>query len=665
MTRASNLVAILAFLVAGALAWGTAELGARWIERSSVRVVDETLVANGLDWVELYPDGLQLVLTGIAPTEASRFRAITLAGGVVDAERLIDAMDVVDPASLAPPRFSLEILRNDAGISLIGLVPTTGGRDALTAGLADLARSQQVTDMVETADHAVPETWDAALRFAMTALEDLPRSKISVEANRVEITAVSDSAEEKRALETRLSRRAPADVVLALNISAPRPVITPFILRATKSEDSFDFDACSADTEAARDTIMAAAIIAGFEGKADCVIGLGVPSTSWAAATSLGIAALSELPGGTLTFSDADVTLIASQGTEQVTFDRVVGRLKGDLPELFSLQAVLPPKLEDSGNTTIEAPEFVATLSPEGILQMRGRLRDESQESAVLSFARAYFGVSGTYIATRPMEALPGDWTTRVFAGLEGLSYLNNGALLVEAGVVELRGVTGRQSTTADLSRVLSAKLGQSARFVVDVRYDEMLDPLANIPTPEECVLRLNAVLAEKKITFDPGSATFDVSAIDQLNALADAFEDCDYVPMEIGGHTDSQGREEMNRGLSQQRADAVRNALIDRGVPPGILIAVGYGEAEPIADNDTEEGREANRRIAFTLSTEALAAQAPEIDDGEDAETAEIIDETGPNPPTTPLPRPVAEDTAVEPAPDETEQAPAPEVSE
>ena len=62
---------------------------------------------------------------------------------------------------------------------------------------------------------------------------------------------------------------------------------------------------------------------------------------------------------------------------------------------------------------------------------MRGRLKDIAQETAVLSFARAHFGVSDTYIATRPLDNLPGDWTTRVFAGLEGLSYLNNGVLLV------------------------------------------------------------------------------------------------------------------------------------------------------------------------------------------------------------------------------------------
>ena len=616
MTRASNLVAVAAFVLAAVLSYGVAVLGASWIEKRSVEAVAEAFTQNGIDWAELYPDGLQLALSGTAPTEASRFRAMTIAGQVVDAERLIDAMDVLDAASLSAPRFSLEILRNGSGISLIGLMPASAGRATLAQEISDLAEGKTVTDMVETADYPVPDTWEAAVRFGINALSDLPRSKISIEANRVAITAVSDSDTEKRSLETQLARQKPADVALELDISAPRPVITPFTFRLTKSSSGLQFDACSADTDEARAEILSAATTAGFEGRANCVIGLGVPSITWGSAVATAINALAELPGGTLTFSDADITLIASDTTEQELFDRVVGRLKGELPDVFSLQAVLPPRLEESGEAASDAPEFVATLSPEGIVQMRGRLMDSAQETAVLSFARAHFGTGDTYIATRPLDALPGNWTARVFAGLEGLSYLNNGSLLVEEGALTLRGVTGKTSTKADLSRVLSDKLGQSAIFTVDVRYDEALDPLASIPTPEECVARLNAVLSEKKITFAPGSATFDAEAAEQLKLLAEAFVDCEYVPMEIGGHTDSQGREEMNRGLSQQRADAVRNALIDRRVPPGILTAVGYGETQPIASNDSEDGREANRRIEFALrrdpdTTEPVAAAA------------------------------------------------------
>jgi len=71
---------------------------------------------------------------------------------------------------------------------------------------------------------------------------------------------------------------------------------------------------------------------------------------------------------------------------------------------------------------------------------------------------------------------------------------------------------------------------------------------------------------------------------------------------MEISGYTDSQGREEMNKALSQERADAVLRALRDRRVASVSLTATGYGEIDPVAGNDSEEGREANRRIEFKL---------------------------------------------------------------
>ena len=109
-------------------------------------------------------------------------------------------------------------------------------------------------------------------------------------------------------------------------------------------------------------------------------------------------------------------------------------------------------------------------------------------------------------------------------------------------------------------------------------------------------------VLAKQKITFPPGSAEIDAATGQLMTRLADAMNECTALPLEIAGHTDSQGSEEGNRALSQARADAVLLALQGRRVEVSEMRAVGYGEARPIADNETEEGREANRRIEFTL---------------------------------------------------------------
>ena len=128
---------------------------------------------------------------------------------------------------------------------------------------------------------------------------------------------------------------------------------------------------------------------------------------------------------------------------------------------------------------------------------------------------------------------------------------------------------------------------------------------MANIPTPEECMAEVKAITDAKKLTFEPGSADLDAESLTAVSAIADVLLGCPEIEIVIAGHTDSQGRETMNLALSQQRAEAVVSALRAERLPwPGIY-PQGFGESQPIAENDTEEGREANRRIEFGLYSE------------------------------------------------------------
>lgn len=597
----------IVFVTVAAVSLASATVVAGVIERRSEQEIRTALALEGQDWVTVEADGLVVRLTGMAETEALRFRALSVAGTVIDAARVIDAMEVRPAAELAAPDFSVEILRNDDGVSLIGLIPAVEDRAAVVATLTELAGTGGVADMLETADHPPPAGWDAALDFGLQSLARLPRSKISITADRITITAITSSAAEKARLESELSRGAPAGLRLALDLSAPRPVITPFTLRFLVDRGGARFDACSADTEAARTRILAAAVAAGAAGKSDCTIGMGVPSPRWAEAVEHGIAALAELGAGSLTYSDADVSLVAAETVAQEDFDRVVGELQRALPDAFSLTAVLTPRAEQGDRGP---PRFTAVLGEDGDLQMRGRLTDERVLAVVESFAAARFGAGRIYNATRLDAELPDGWPVRVLAALEALSELSIGSVVVEPATLRIAGETGDAGANAEIARLLAEKLGEGARFEIEVAYRQELDPVAALPTPEDCVAGVNRILAAEKITFAPGSAEIAGDALDTLDRIAEALKGCDSVPMEIGAHSDSQGREEMNLALSQSRAESVLSALQARRVLIGNLTAVGYGEANPIADNGTEEGREANRRIEFTLNSPDGAAE-------------------------------------------------------
>ena len=330
-----------------------------------------------------------------------------------------------------------------------------------------------------------------------------------------------------------------------------------------------------------------------------------MPSRHWASAVELALANLAQLGGGTVTFSNADITLVAVEGTPQTTFDRVVGELEAALPEVFALHAVLPKTPEQTGEGP---PEFTATLSVGGEVQLRGRLDSEITRQTADSYARARFGSEAVYTAARVAEDLPLNWAVRALAGLEALSMLANGSIAVTPDNVTVMGQTGNSDAGAEIAALLAQKLGETATFEIDVEYVKRLDPELGIPTPEDCEAQIVEIVGTRKLSFEPGSATLDSSAETILEDLSLLLKTCGAIPMEIGGHTDSQGREVMNQQLSQERAQAVLDALRMRLVPVKHYTVKGYGEEQPIADNDTEEGREANRRIEFKLIRAALA---------------------------------------------------------
>ncbi len=116
------------------------------------------------------------------------------------------------------------------------------------------------------------------------------------------------------------------------------------------------------------------------------------------------------------------------------------------------------------------------------------------------------------------------------------------------------------------------------------------------------CKSALDAALADGQIQFVSGTAEISADSTALLDTLGQILARCDGLHIEVAAHTDDQGDDTANLALSQSRAESVVSALETRGVPVGVLTGKGYGESRPIADNRTEAGRVANRRVEFTV---------------------------------------------------------------
>ena len=108
--------------------------------------------------------------------------------------------------------------------------------------------------------------------------------------------------------------------------------------------------------------------------------------------------------------------------------------------------------------------------------------------------------------------------------------------------------------------------------------------------------------LPTSNILFNKNSTTLTDDAKEVLQDVAAAILGYSDLVVEIAGHTDTTGDAVRNLSLSKQRAEAVRDYLVEIDVPGNRLSPIGYGETAPIGDNDTDAGRAANRRIEFNL---------------------------------------------------------------
>jgi OmpA-OmpF porin, OOP family len=171
------------------------------------------------------------------------------------------------------------------------------------------------------------------------------------------------------------------------------------------------------------------------------------------------------------------------------------------------------------------------------------------------------------------------------------LSAAVNGTVIATGATItfDLLFETGDKIPAIEAARVEATKLKQQAET-------------APIST-EACETRFGVISTAGAIYFKSNSAELDSKSDPILQSVADIANRCSVVKIEVTGHTDSIGDKAANQKLSEQRAHAVRNFLVQRGVAASRIAASGYGDTHPVAPNDTDANRAKNRRIEFHVT--------------------------------------------------------------
>jgi OmpA-OmpF porin, OOP family len=264
---------------------------------------------------------------------------------------------------------------------------------------------------------------------------------------------------------------------------------------------------------------------------------------------------------------------------------------------------------EPTAPASAATPTQLALSNDNGVVRASGSVHDEDAKASIVNALNAVFGADKVKSAISvDQSATAASWLGSFRAALDALKGANVDAIF-EGDKVNVGGGAMGDAARDKVIEALKSALGASVTVgaltdktaaAIAVANDRATTELASLQSGFG-VKDLLFALNDSVFNFASDSAEVPVSMAPFLKTAATELKQlkAGHV-LEIAGYTDNTGDAALNLALSQRRAEAVRAALIKYGADPDMLVAKGYGEADPIASNDTAEGRLKNRRIEY-----------------------------------------------------------------
>jgi outer membrane protein OmpA-like peptidoglycan-associated protein len=190
------------------------------------------------------------------------------------------------------------------------------------------------------------------------------------------------------------------------------------------------------------------------------------------------------------------------------------------------------------------------------------------------------------------------------FQGCDSLTKTQKGAGIGAAAGGVLGALIGKKAGNTAVGAIIGGAVGGTAGAFIGKRMDKQAAEIQNAIPNAEVIREGEGIIVkfDSGILFDFDSSNLKVAAKDNVKTLASSLNEYPGTNIEVIGHTDNKGTEAYNRALSEKRAAAVKAFAVAQGVPSNRLVTIGKGFAEPIADNTTDAGRTANRRVEIVI---------------------------------------------------------------
>jgi OmpA-OmpF porin, OOP family len=306
------------------------------------------------------------------------------------------------------------------------------------------------------------------------------------------------------------------------------------------------------------------------------------------AAAMLLLDQVAKLKEGKATISDTNVSL-DGMARDLGGREAIAAALK-NLPEGFTVAA-----------NDIKAPPYVfqANKDPVAVtLTLSGYVPDNNVHAALASAAGRKFANEKIVDNLKASIGAPPGFSAAVTTALGALSRLSTGALVVSDREVKLSGDALYEVAASEIRSGLTRELPQGWQSKAEIS----VKPAAAPVDASVCQQLFEQNLAKGRIRFESASASISADSAGLLDRLVEIAMRCAATKIEIVGHTDGDGDAGFNQSLSEKRALAVQEYLVRAGLSADRFSTTGFGNSQPIASNDTDEGKAQNRRIEFIV---------------------------------------------------------------